>query len=336
MNPRGRVFLIAALVIAGLLAAGLIYQTVASAADRRNLPPRGELVAMGGYDLHLHCTGDGSPTVVLIAGAGDIAVIWEPVQQGLSPETRVCSYDRPGLGWSDYAPVDEMTIEAQMTILHDLLQNAGETGPYIVVGHSIGGVMARTFAAMYPAETAGVVLVDSSVESQFAALPAAISETNRAAGAVFTVCRALAPFGVVRLLGLGDARAETFDVFTEDAQARIAATFHQTRGCAALQRDGAVADEPLASGDPPAPLGDVPLVVITGALPEHEVNPQANYSEEQVALFNATQTIWLDLQEGLTDLSTDSTWIIAERSGHYVHADQPELVTDAVGSLLAE
>jgi pimeloyl-ACP methyl ester carboxylesterase len=229
-----------------------------------------------------------------------------------------------------------MTIDLHMGILYRLLQTAGEDGPYIVVGHSIGRVMARTFAAQYPDETVGIVLVDSSVESQFSILPSEIVESNQAAGAIFSACRIIAPFGVIRLSGLGNSRAESFDLLSDDAQAAIANAFHQTRGCAALQRDGAVSDELLMTGVPFESLGDVPLVVITRGLAEQDVNTEANYSANQIALFDEVQVIWLDLQADLTDLSTDSRQVIAEQSGHYVHTTEPELVIDVLEDLLAD
>lgn len=170
----GRAILWIAGIVILLAGAGLIYQTRSESAYRSSHTPPGKLVDMGGYRLHLYCTGKGSTTVLLIAGAGDIWAIWEPVQNRIAQSTRVCSYDRPGLGWSDFHPDQNLTIEQQVAILHQLLKNAGEEGPYLVVGHSIGGLLARTFAATYPKEVQGAVLVESSVGAQFAVLPSAI------------------------------------------------------------------------------------------------------------------------------------------------------------------
>ena len=310
--------------IAVLLLAGAIYQNLSSGADERANPPPGTLVDMGGYKLHLYCTGQGSPTVVLIGGAGDFWAIWDPIQRNIAESTRVCTYDRPGLGSSDSHPVMSPTVDAHVTMLHQLLLNAEEKGPYIVVGHSIGGLMARKFAGNYPQETVGVVLVDSSVEGQFMALPSSIIESNQSAGLIYSVCEVLAPIGVVRLLGLGDARAGAFPLLSEEAQATIAAAFHQTRGCTSLRAEGEMADEPLTKGGPPVQLGDIPLIVITGNLVDLEQNPSLQWMQD----------IWLDIQAGLLQRSTNSTWVVAERSSHYVHTDEPELVIDAIQSLL--
>lgn len=317
-----RILLSIVIIIAALLIVGLGYQTSAAAIDRRNYPPRGELIDMGGYDLHLHCEGSGSPTVILIAGAGNIGAIWELVQNGLRAETRVCSYDRPGLGWSDYTPDADLTIGLQMEILRRLLQTAGENGPYIVVGHSVGGVLARTFAAQYPAETVGLVLVDSSIEGQFSSLPAENLAGVQTAGEGFKALRIVAPFGLIRLLELGRiVNAESFEELSADAQAAIVTTFHQTRHIAALQRDWAVSEEVLLTGTPFEPLGDVPLIVISRDPAALEAGPE-------------TEAIWYELQAGLNDLSTNSTWIIAENSGHFIHTHEPEIVVEAVKTLL--
>ena len=108
-------------IIAALLIAGAVYQILSSAADERANPPPGTLVDMGGYRLHLYCTGQGSPTVILIGGAGDFWAIWDPIQRSISQSSRVCTYDRPGLGSSDSHPVMSPTVDAQVTMLHQLL-----------------------------------------------------------------------------------------------------------------------------------------------------------------------------------------------------------------------
>lgn len=324
-----------AIGLAVLLLIGLIYQTAASAADRQAHPMPGTQIDMGGYKLHLYCEGQGLPTVVLIAGAGDIWAIWQPVQSEIQQSTRVCSYDRPGLGWSDFYPGGGvLNVDQQSQILHTLLANAGEAGPYIVVGHSIGGVIARTFAANFPSETAGMVLVDSSVEGQFRALPPDILRANQSAGTIFTICRVLQPFGIVRLAGLGQAKANSFPLLSEEARTDIAASFNQTRGCTALMRDGATADEPLINGTLPDPLGDLPMIVLTRGLPENQLNPDVTYPADQVALFEQMQTIWLELQGTLLTLSSNSKQVIAAKSGHYIQTTEPELVIEAIRDLL--
>jgi pimeloyl-ACP methyl ester carboxylesterase len=125
--------------------------------------PPGKLVDIGGYRLHLHCTGKGNPTVVLIAGGGDFSFDWSLVQPNVSRFARVCSYDRAGLAWSDPGPTPR-TMRQDAHELHTLLSAAQIQAPYVLVGHSMGGLIARVYAAQYPNEVAGMVLVDATHE----------------------------------------------------------------------------------------------------------------------------------------------------------------------------
>jgi pimeloyl-ACP methyl ester carboxylesterase len=123
------------------------------------------MVDVGGYRLHLYCTGEGSPTVILEAGGGNPWLSWYQVQPQVAQFTRVCSYDRAGLGWSDPSPKPR-TTKVIADELHTLLHNAGITAPFVLVGHSLGGLDARMFASQYPSEAVGMVLVDSSHPDQ--------------------------------------------------------------------------------------------------------------------------------------------------------------------------
>ena len=126
---------------------------------------------MGDHRLHIDCRGAGGPTVVLFNGMGEFSASWARITDQVSDTTRVCAYDRAGQGWSDDVdePQDGVTAAAD---LHTLLAAAGEHGPYVLVGHSIGGPYALTYAAQYPEDVAGMVLLDSSSPRQFADMPA--------------------------------------------------------------------------------------------------------------------------------------------------------------------
>src|SRR5688572_145377 len=129
-------------------------------------PPPGKLVDVGGWRLHLNCTGSSKgsrPTVVLESGAGDFSFDWSLVQPGISRFTRVCSYDRAGNAWSDLGPRPR-TMKQIAYELHTALMKTGSKGPYVLVGQSFGGLLMRTFAAQYRKEVAGMVLVDSTHE----------------------------------------------------------------------------------------------------------------------------------------------------------------------------
>lgn len=145
-----------------LAASPCLFATSASAQQGlANIQPLGRLVAVDGHRLHLYCTGAGRPTVILEPGAGGGALYWAWVQRAVAKTTRVCSYDRPGIGWSDpvNGPKDASSVSQR---LWTLLNSAAEAGPYVLVGQSLGGAYMRKFAAEHRGELAGFVLVDAT------------------------------------------------------------------------------------------------------------------------------------------------------------------------------
>jgi pimeloyl-ACP methyl ester carboxylesterase len=147
MRRLYRVIVVVLLTITAIALAGALYQAIASARDRRRYPPPGRMVDVGGYRLHLYCIGEGTPTVVLNSASSDTVSDWIWVQPKIAQVTRVCAYDRAGLGWSDFGPHDPRQNAHQ---LHTLLANGGIRGPLIMVGHSFGGLYSRYYAAEYP------------------------------------------------------------------------------------------------------------------------------------------------------------------------------------------
>src|SRR5919109_553973 len=123
-------------------------------------PAPGRLIDIGGYRLHIYCEGNGEPTAIMEAGLGNPGLAWTFVQPEIADGTRICVYDRAGLGWSDPSP-RERTANVMVDELHSLLTQAGIEGPYVLVGHSFGGLLMRLYAHMYPEDVIGLVLVDS-------------------------------------------------------------------------------------------------------------------------------------------------------------------------------
>ncbi len=149
---------------------GMLYQTAVTEADKRNFPPPGNLIDVGGFKMHIDCIGEGSPTVILEALSGGFSSYWAWVQPEVAKQVRVCAYDRAGFGWSEKDSEPESPQRTAQN-LHTLLTNAGIQGPFVMVGHSKGGLYVREYAALYPHEVVGIVLLDSSHPDQFVRYP---------------------------------------------------------------------------------------------------------------------------------------------------------------------
>ena len=189
--------MMAALVaVAGLMLSGATYQAVATQRDERAFPPPGRLVDVGGYRLHLYCIGRGTPTVILDALFPGTVSNWAWVQPEIAATTRVCAYDRAGLGWSDRGPTPRDAVHHAHE-LHTLLVRAGERGPYVLVGHSLGGLSVRMFADQYPGEVAGMALIEASDPDTWTSLgkPEGVGVSH----GQLVVAPVLGRFGVFRL-----------------------------------------------------------------------------------------------------------------------------------------
>ena len=202
LQSRTREWLLYPIVaLLALSAVGCTYQTVQTSFDRSTDVMPGQAYDIGGRRLHLHCTGAGAPTVVLQNGLGETSAHWAWITRAIAPETRVCAYDRAGQGWSDDAPApqDALAIAAD---LHTLLERAKEPGPYVLVGHSSGGPYVMTYAAQYPKDVAGMVLVDATSPRAFTELPE-FSGTNSTMRRLFGLASSLSRLGLAQLLGVG-------------------------------------------------------------------------------------------------------------------------------------
>jgi len=182
-----------------------IYQAIATEIDQREaFPGPGEMVDVGEHLLHLNCLGQGSPTIVLDGGWGYTSVEWSGwVQPEVAEHTRVCAYDRAGMGWSEPGP-SPLDATRAASELHTLLQKADEEGPYVLVGHSLVGLYSRVYAERYPEEVAGMVLVDSTHPDQFEGSGLALT-MNRVVGIVGPL---IARVGIPRVFDLYPSQPE--------------------------------------------------------------------------------------------------------------------------------
>jgi pimeloyl-ACP methyl ester carboxylesterase len=285
----GKALLWLVVVLLVLAAVGMVYQAVATERAEGAHPPPGETVDVGDHELHIDCVGQGSPTVVLEAALGNASAHWVRVQQEVSEVTRVCAYDRAGMGWSEGGP--EPRDAARVTgELHALLEGAGVEGPYVMVGHSFGGLYARAYAARYPDETAGVVLVDSSHPDQFERLPDG-PENYAQARRLFAVAPLFARLGVIRLFDLLPVPAE----LPASQRAQVEAFNPATKQVFTTADEFRATPQTTAQVRDAGSLGDKPLAVVSAGK-----QPQA----------------WLQLQEELATLSPNSTHRVVEGATH--------------------
>ena len=259
-DMRGRAGRVQLYLVFGILALSAVgggYQTVGEATDSNPMPATGRLIDVGGHQLYLSCVGSGSPTVVLEPGAGATSSQMGWIAPAVARDTRVCVYDRAGRGWSE--PADTPQDGARIaTDLHTLLHRAGETGPYVLPGHSFGGLYVRIFAAQYPNEVAGLVLVDSTASKEPArsAVPEAGDATSADRGPV--LASLAARVGLARVLGqldLGTLPPHSRD----DARTSIAQASWVRSTVDEYMRGDASAREAASLRD----FGDKPLFVLT-------------------------------------------------------------------------
>ncbi len=284
---------------------GYLYEHSARARDAKLYQPPGRLVDVGGYRLHLNCTGQGGPTVVLEYGLEGSYFDWYRVQPEIARFARVCSYDRAGYGWSDTSPRPRLpSIMADE--LHTLLLHAGEKPPYILVGHSYGSAAAQMFAHNFPDKTAGLVLVDGVHLRESPVFP--LSHRLWLKFMQWTM-----PFGLPRWRHWCAGGPPELQAMAEAANCR-------SRAYAAFYREWAQLAESGAEMRDVTNLGDVPLVVITR-------DPAMGHDREE-EVRHAQQ------QRDALKLSSNSRLIVAEGSGHDIPLARPNVIIDAVRSLL--
>lgn len=313
--------------------ASATYQVLSERADRRRFPAPGRMIDVNGRRVHVWAEGKSEPTIVVVPGMSSSGIHWAGVQRALVPDHRVFLYDRAGVGWSQAARWWERRSSSRIADeLHDILTAAGEQGPFVLVGHSLGGEVARLYAARHHGRMAGMVLVDAPSENNEWLVKEfgwwAYGPLRWWQDVLMTV---LTPRGLVRLrvkMGLDTSFPERAlrkvppdlveaEIFTELTSGTRRADVMERieRSTRTLWRER-------------RHFGDMPLVVISRA----EVQAPGTYGYDYRAPEERRRIapVWGRIQADLASLSDSSKLIVAQRAGHNVQWDEPELIIDAV------
>jgi pimeloyl-ACP methyl ester carboxylesterase len=326
-----------------LLACVLLYPLSASAQSESTPPPfpsPGRLIDIGGWRLHLNCTGDArvsQPTVILESGLGDFSVEWGLVQPGVAKFARVCSYDRAGDGWSELGP-HPRTLRQIVYELHTLLDRAGVKPPLVLVGHSYGGWLVRQYASTYPADVVGMVLVEAGADNPWRMMSDGklVRSSDLAKGQPIPAVKTSGPLRVSDIppdaLSQMKAGAQALakhpnepprDKLPADAQRMRAWTLaqlgHIAAGVNPFEHEELTALRAERTKSQ-YPLGDKPLIVLTRGIPDED---SKELEEEHRRDHTAIAT-----------MSRNGKLLIASRSGHHVQLDEPELVVNAIREVL--
>jgi len=280
--------------------AGATYQWVSTRKELASTPPPGQLVDVGGHRLHLWCTGTGAPPVILEAGLGGSSADWGFVQPEIARFTRVCSYDRAGMGFSDPGP-SPRTARRIAEELAKLIDRSGLEGPVVLVAASSGGFDVRVFASDHTDRVTGLILVDASHEDQRHEVPPLARWVPL-----------LSSIGIFRLLGISFG----------PSPALLAPSVQRFAGATRFRAAGyqAAADEIIHIRESASEVRAsrrklaIPVVVVTGA--------------------RGADATWRDLQRDQIKLSEHECQIIAEQAGHLVQIDQPQIVVNAVRAVI--
>jgi pimeloyl-ACP methyl ester carboxylesterase len=273
----GRWLLYPVVAVTAVAAVGGAVETIGLASDRSSYAMPGRLHDVGGHRLHLDCTGSGGPTVVLMSGQGGFSASWARIAPDVADTTRVCAYDRAGQGWSEDAAEPQDGVAAAADV-HALLDAAGEDGPYVLVGHSIGGDHAMVYADRYPEQVAGMVLLDATNPYRTAA-----GTSHAGSPGPVALLPSLARLGIGRLLP-----TSFWSALPEPAASQYEAFAASPRGWRNTVDDTATMPALLSQAQELSTLGSTPLVVLTAAGPHAD-------------------QLWADAQNRMAELSTNSS-----------------------------
>ena len=323
--------------VAGLVVAGALYQAIGAARDRRTFGAPGAFVSVGNHRLHYRCDGAGTPAVILEAGIAASSITWSRVQPVVARETRVCSYDRAGLSWSEPASNARSTA-ALVSELRALVAGADIAPPYVLVAHSFGALIIRAFARAHPSEVAGLVFVDPLHPEEWCDPSPSQRKTLRGAIFLSRLGAVLARLGVVRFsLALlsggapgaprqfsrlfGRRAAALLEHLVDEVQKlppevlpSVQAHWSHPKAFRGMWQHLALMPScsAILTRDTDA-FGDIPVVVLSAG---------------------SRAAPWLAADAALAAASSNGRHIVSPRSGHWIHLDDPELVIQAVRDVI--
>lgn len=311
-------------------AGGALYERVGERRDRQRLPQVGRSVDIGGRTLNLYCSGAGSPAVILDSGAGAPGFAWSHIQPEIAKATRACWFDRAGYGWSDPGPFPR-TSAAMSRELHALLRRAGVPPPYVLVGHSLGGLNVRVYTGLYPGEVAGAVLVDAAHEDEPRRAPRSMLGRTAPRFLWRPIWIAAQAARVVGILRLAAPRVPLPDDPARRTREQVVQALGIQPKTIATLAD-ATTPESYAQAEASGGFGDRPLIVLTRGNARMPPDPTPQDRERF-----AYEQVWMhEIQPRLARLSTRGRQIIVAGSGHGIPDEAPAAVIGAVREVLAQ
>ncbi len=319
------VLLSLAVLVCAFLAGSTIYNAAALRYYRAMYPAPGKIYRVNGHDMHLYCTGEGSPTLVLEAGGGNDSLTWTKVQPELAKITRVCSYDRAGFGWSSPQPPprDANSIAGE---LHALLQQAGIQGPIVLMGHSRAGLYIRAYNHLYPEPVKGLIFVDTSVPLDDDRMSPELRAASSYSKPFYYSLVSIMALGLHRVAG--ECSPEPgFDEATGKRFAQLECGKNGTPIFQEYETTRLNGEETMHTG----PYGDLPVLIFSR---DPELEKQKPGLPAKLALEESI--LWNEEQEELKLLSNRSRRIIAKGSTHPIQYDRPDLLNREVGIFIQQ
>jgi pimeloyl-ACP methyl ester carboxylesterase len=305
--------------------AGAGFETFMRWQASRQYPVLGKLVDIGGRKIQLDCRGTGSPTVVLESGLDALGSLsWAAVHDDIAQTTRVCAYSRAGILWSD-PTTDTFDSKNVAQDLHTALAKGGETAPWVIVGHSLGGPYMMMFTSLYESEVAGLVFVDASHPDQVAPMKKIGISPELPPSSLIEV---LSKIGIVRVVSMQNTRPNAPPLVDRVEQAYL------PQNIGSFLKEVQSSEAAIAAAGDFRQLGNRPLVVLTAMkkLSSDELQKVGMSQEQEIQM----KALWKQLQANQATWSTHSRHEIVPDASHYIQFDRPDVVIKAVREVVTK